>query len=574
MRHLEFDDGRSRELVFDAVTVVRSLEELEAILLADRRFHRAFVDRFTDGQFARWLNAIGEFSRGASVEQALRLSSRARNTAWKARVGRVFSAEAIAQLSASDVLGEVLTAKSVRKSGAGDKVGLHLLRRHLEYDASLVKPASRRPQKRRTPKAQPAVQEAEPAEPELPREPVAVFEPSVLCMSGGVTIDTMSELRTFAVSSSENAAEIVSATASGRLSKWLLAIGEPSRASAIAALDLAGDKPLTEVASILARLDEKKPAKRRAPKPASASEAMETPLRTSGATVPATGAAPPATSTLTSAASCTNQERPQAAWCGDHTVFEPSVLRVSGGVTIETMSELRTFAVSSYRNAQEIVSIAAAGQLSNWLCAIGEPERAATIKTLDLPGIKPLTEVSTILECLQVTNDAQPHTSRATSATAPVGAASSPQRATGASTPSPTPRPKSPPMPGRPQTAIEPSVLTVSGGVTVETIAELRTFAVSSYQNAEEIVSAATSGRLSKWLRAVGEPARAAAVEALSLHGSPNPNALDMILDQLQVNSAKPRTQQPTLETYPWATLPRQLWLRLKRSVSLSTSEA
>jgi hypothetical protein len=102
----------------------------------------------------------------------------------------------------------------------------------------------------------------------------------------------------------------------------------------------------------------------------------------------------------------------------------------------------------------------------------------------------------------------------------------------------------------------------------------LRTFAVSSYQNAEEIVSAATSGRLSKWLRAVGEPARAAAVEALSLHGSPNPNALDMILDQLQVNSAKPRTQQPTLETYPWATLPRQLWLRLKRSVSLSTSEA
>src|SRR5450631_1236962 len=150
MRHLEFDDERSRELVFDAVTVVRSLEELEAILLADPRSHRAFVDPFTDGQLARWLNAMGEFSRGSSVEQARRLSSRARNTAWKARVGKVFSAEAVAKLSASDVLGEVLSAKLIRKADAGEKVGLHLFRRHLEYNTPVAKPASRRPQKRRT----------------------------------------------------------------------------------------------------------------------------------------------------------------------------------------------------------------------------------------------------------------------------------------------------------------------------------------------------------------------------------------------------------------------------------------
>jgi hypothetical protein len=562
MRHLEFDDERSRELVFDAVTVVRSLEELEAILLADPRSHRAFVDRFTDGQFARWLNAIGEFSRGSSVEQARRLSSRARNTAWKARVGKVFSDEAVAKLSASDVLGEVLTAKLVRKADAGAKVGLHRFRRHLEYNTPVAKPASRRPQKRRARKAQPDVQAAEPAEPDIPREPVAAFEPSVLCMSGGVTIETMSELRTFAVSSLESAAETVSATVSGRLSKWLRAIGEPSRASAIAPLDLPGDEPLTEVATILARLVEKKPAKRRASKPASA------------ATVPATGAAPCVASTLPSAASCPNQERPKAAWCGHHTVFEPSVLRVSGGVTVETMSELRTFAVSSYQNAREIVSIAAAGRLSNWLCAIGEPERAALIRTLDLPGIKPLTEISTILERLQVTNDAHCHAPRATSAATPVVTASAPQRATDSSTPSPTPRPKPPPVPGRPHTAVEPSVLTVKGGVTIETISELRTFAVSSYQNAEEIVSVAMSGRLSNWLRAVGEPARAEAIETLNLNGANTPTALDMILDQLQVNSMKPRTRQPSLDTHSWATLRRQLWLRLKRSVSLSRSDA
>jgi hypothetical protein len=254
MRHLEFDDGRSRELVFDAGTVVRSLEELEAILLADPRSHRAFVDRFTDGQLARWLNAIGELSRSSSVEQARRLSSSARGTAWKARVGKVFSAEAVAKLSASDVLGEVLTAKSSRKAGAGERVGLHLFRRHLEYNAPVAKPASRRPRKRRALKAQPGVQSAELAEPAIAREPVAVFEASVLCMSGGVTIETMSELRAFAVSSSPSAAEVVSATALGRLSRWLRAIGEPSRAKAIAALDLPGDKPLTEVATILARL--------------------------------------------------------------------------------------------------------------------------------------------------------------------------------------------------------------------------------------------------------------------------------------------------------------------------------
>jgi hypothetical protein len=549
MRHLEFDDGRSRELVFDAGTVVRSIEELEAILLADPRSHRAFVDRFSDGELARWLNAIGEFSRGSSVEHARRLSFRARGTAWKARVGRVFSAEAVAKLSAGDVLAEVLSAKNVRKSGAGAGVGLHRFRRHLEYDAAAAKPAARRPRKRRAAKARPGVQTAEPADPAIPREPVAVFEASVLCMAGGVTIETVSELRTFAVFSSESAAEIVSATASGRVSSWLRAIGEPSRAKAIAALDLPGNEPAKEVATILARLEEKKPARR-----------IPTPGAASAATVSDMGAATPVASTLPTAASSPKPERPKAeGWCRHHTVVEPSVLQVSGGVTIDTILELRTFAVSSYQNAQEIVSIAAAGRLSNWLRAIGEPERARVIQTLDLPGNKPLTEVATILARLQVTNDAQRRTPHATSVAAP--------------TPSPTQSPK-PPVPGRPHTAVETSVLTVSGGVTIETISELRTFAVASYQNAEEIVCAAKSGRLSNWLRAVGEPARAEAIESLNLPGTNTPTALDMILGRLEANSAKPRARQPTLDTRPWATLRRQLWLRLKRSASLLTSDA
>jgi hypothetical protein len=125
-------------------------------------------------------------------------------------------------------------------------------------------------------------------------------------------------------------------------------------------------------------------------------------------------------------------------------------------------------------------------------------------------------------------------------------------------------------------TVVEPSVLTVSGGVTIETILELRTFAVSSYQSAEAIVSAATSGRLSNWLRAVGEPARAKAIETLNLPGIRTTTAVDLILARLQTNSAERRTRQPTLDTHPWATLRRELWLRLnlKRSVSPSTSDA
>jgi hypothetical protein len=67
------------------------------------------------------------------------------------------------------------------------------------------------------------------------------------------------------------------------------------------------------------------------------------------------------------------KNRPKAAQCG-HPVFEPSVLRVSGGATIQTMwvASIRSF-LDQY--AQEIVSVAAAGRLSNYLCAIGETER-------------------------------------------------------------------------------------------------------------------------------------------------------------------------------------------------------
>ena len=201
------------------------------------------------------------------------------------------------------------------------------------------------------------------------------------------------------------------------------------------------------------------PTKRRASEPVSASPPIETPPTTSAATVPVTGAATPVASTLPSAASCLNPERPKpAASRGHHTIVEPSVLQVSGGVSIETISELRTFAVSSYQNGQEIVSIAAAGRLSNWLRAIGEPERAKLIQTLDLPGTKPLTEVATILARLQVTNDAKRRTPHATPAATPVGTTSALQIATDTSAPSPTPRPK-PRVPGRPHTVSRPREL-------------------------------------------------------------------------------------------------------------------
>lgn len=235
MRHLEFEHAPNRELVFDDGKTIRSLDELSA-LLADGRYHSALVQRFLDGRLARWLRAIGQPAKVLAVERALQQAHSTGTPLWSTVHKALFSAE--------------IAAKANQHPDGGEE---RAVRGHSVHESETQKPTNAPPHKPATPAAARSAGSFAPPKP--PPPPRTVVEPSVLGVSGGVTIETIAELRTFAVGSVRNAKEIVSIAASGQLSQWLRAIGEPALAKAVQALDIPGTEPIGELAVILSQLD-------------------------------------------------------------------------------------------------------------------------------------------------------------------------------------------------------------------------------------------------------------------------------------------------------------------------------